>query len=65
MASSPDLIRRPDIWQAQIKDRLDRLHRAAIDAEDAYAEAEQRDGVRARRQARRAERFTQQYGARR
>jgi hypothetical protein len=65
MASSPDLIRRPDIWQAQIKDRLDRLHRAATDAEDAYVGAETRDDVRARRQARRRERLTEQYGLQR
>jgi hypothetical protein len=63
--SSPDLIRRPDIWQAQVKDRLDRLHRASIDADEAYAEAETRDGVRARRQARRRERLGEQYGVRR
>jgi hypothetical protein len=63
--SSPDLIRRPDIWQPQIKDRLDRLQRAATDADDAYAEAETRDAVRARRQARRRERLTEQFGVQR
>jgi hypothetical protein len=65
MPSSPDLIRRPDIWKQQISDRLDRLHRTAIDAESAYEEAESRDAVRARRQARRRERLTEQYGVQR
>jgi hypothetical protein len=63
--SSPDLLGRPDIWKPMISNRMERLHQAALDAEDAYAQAETRDSVRARRQARRAEQMREQYGVRR
>lgn len=61
MASSKDLIRRSDIWRKDLSGRLDRLHRAALEAENAYTEVASRDSARARREARRSERTTQRF----
>lgn len=51
MPSSKDLLRRPDIWKADLESRLNAVHAAALEAEDAFAEVETRDASRGRRQA--------------
>jgi hypothetical protein len=62
MPSSTDLIKRREIWQKDLAGRLDRLHRAATEAEAAYADAEARDDIRSRRASRRRARLSEQYG---
>lgn len=61
MPSNKELLKRPDIWRQDLEGRLNRLHSAALEAEGAYVEVEERDAARERRQARRTERNVQQY----